>query len=168
MSVTLFLALATGIGARLFGGGSHRNGIGRQQKQEIKSYVNKRISSGGSHKSLRGELEALYGEAEFLIEGVGQIQLAVDNVAVEDKMLEEMDDRLDNLREYYLDDIDELLRKLKEVTNTGVVKGIKAQGGLPDGVCQNEQCEVIVIDQLTPPDPNNKGDWASLSSLAWN
>ena len=46
-----------------------------------KGYQPNSLSYGGStRKSLRGDLEALYGKAEFLIQDLGEILLAADNM----------------------------------------------------------------------------------------
>ena len=81
----------------------------------VKDSIGQRKHTQHKH-ALHEELENLYAHAEFLIEGVGQILIAVDNMKIEDSMLEEMDDRLVLLYKYYEDDIEELLKYLKQVT----------------------------------------------------
>ena len=132
------------------------------QRNSLGSTLKHVVHGGPSKKSLKAELETLYNEAEFLIEGVGQILVATDNMKVEDKMLEEMDDRLVYLYKYVEDDIDQLLMYLKQVTDTANLKTLIKNGDLD----VNEEFEVI--GSLAAPDPNKKGDWNSKADLHWD
>jgi len=175
-SVQLFLLLiiATGIGAvpKLFSKKHHHHASKGHSRHPTTSSLHggkeslghKKHASGSTHssKSLAAELKSLQAHAEFLIEGVGQILVATDNVMVEDSMLEEMDDRLVLLYKYWEDDIDELLRYLKQVTDTTVMHQLKSTYGL------DEQDEFIILDSIPVPDPSNVGDWATSSELMWS
>lgn len=116
----------------------------------------------GRGPSLKGHLENIDHGYKWLIDGVGQILLAIDNIAIEDQMLVEMDDRLVLLYKYYEEDIDQLLTYCKQVTDTTVAKALKTEGQLDT----NE--EFIVIGNLPQPDENNKGDWSNLQALLWS
>ena len=127
-----------------------------------KRYHSNSLSYGGSNrKSLRGDLEALYGKAEFLIQDLGEILLAADNMVWESKMLNEMDDRLVYLYKFVADDLDELLKELRKVTDTSVMTRIKNEYNLD----LDEEFEII--GKLPAPDPNQKGDWSTQAHLSW-
>ena len=127
-----------------------------------KRYQTNSLSYGGSNrKSLRGDLEALYGKAEFLIQDLGEILLAADNMVWESKMLNEMDDRLVYLYKFVADDLDELLKELRKVTDTSVMTRIKNEYNLD----LDEEFELI--GKLPAPDPNQKGDWSTQAHLSW-
>ena len=178
----LILIIATGIGAvpKLFSKGKkhkHHISTGNSKHRLLhgvkESLGNTEHAIGSSlfnikHKNYKGktglreELDALYAHAEFLIEGVGQILVATENIAVEDAMLGEMDGRLVLLYKYYQDDIEELLNYLKQVTDTTVMAQLKNIGDLDD------EEEFIITGGVTPPDPSNVGNWASSSGLMWS
>jgi len=187
----LLLIIATGIGAvpRLFsrhskasnGGSKHRllHGVKDSLKQQKHAH-----GSGQSHsrtnlhgkkqgtglkkaaqkgrKSLKEELEALSARAEWVIEGVGQILVASDNIAIEDNMLSDIDDRLVLLYKYYHDDLEELLNYLKQVTDTTVMKQIKREEDLDDDE------EFVITGGVTPPDPDVVGDWDATYDSKWD
>ena len=187
----LVLIIATGIGAvpKLFSKGmqhKHHASKGTSKHQLLKgvkdSLGNKKHASGSSlfnsknkihgnkhasgkyhkgPKGLRGDLEALYAHAEFLIEGVGQILVATDNINVEDTMLKELDDRLVLLYKYYEDDIEELLNYLKQVTDTTQMKTYKKKYDL------DEEEEFIITGGVAVPDPDVVGDWGTSSATVW-
>ena len=166
LCVLMIFVIAAGTNASLFNrkkmsaSSSKSPTSGLQGNQEsFKQARDPSVSTGGS---LKGHLEDVSNGYNFLIEGIGEILLAVDNIAVEDVMLEEMDDRLVLLYKYYEEDIDQLLTYCKQVTDTAVMHSLKDEGNL-DG---NE--EFVVIETLPVPDENNKGDWSSMQDLLWN
>ena len=164
----MIFVIITGTNASLFNRKKMTSSSGLKANQEslhqssmTKPSRGKTTLRPGNGLSLKGHLENVNDGYNWLIDGVGQILLAIDNIAVEDQMLFEMDDRLILLYKYYEEDIDQLLTYCKQVTDTGVMNSLKREGNLDT----NE--EFIVIENLPEPDENNKGEWATLQELLW-
>ena len=166
--VLVIFVIMTGANASLFNRNkmnahpSSTSNSGLQGNQESQPRKQQSMALSKGKKDIKGQLENIDNGYKWLIDGVGQILLAIDNIAIEDQMLVEMDDRLVLLYKYYEEDIDQLLTYCKQVTDTTVAKALKTEGQL------DAHDEFLVIGHLPPPDENNKGDWSNLQSLLWN
>ena len=166
--VLVIFVIMTGANASLFNRNkmnahpSSTSNSGLQGNQESQPREQQSIAPSKAKKDIKGQLENIDNGYKWLIDGVGQILLAIDNIAIEDQMLVEMDDRLVLLYKYYEEDIDQLLTYCKQVTDTTVAKALKTEGQL------DAHDEFLVIGHLAQPDENNKGDWSNLQSLLWN
>ena len=165
IGILLILVFATGSNATLF----NRNKMakpstkypehGLQGNQES---LHTSLQNTAHKNSLKGHLESVGNSYDFLLQDVGEILLAVDNIAIEDTMLQEMDDRLILLYKYYEDDIAQLLTYCNQVTDTSTMDALKDEGNL------DLDEEFIVIETMEAPDENNKGEWANIEELLWN
>jgi len=164
IGILLMFVIAIGTDASLF----NRNKMTTQSSNAPKpglqgnqESLHQSLQNTASKNSLKGHLETVGESYDFLLQDVGEILLVVDNIAVEDTMLEEMDDRLILLYKYYEEDIDQLLTYCKQVTDTDTMAALKSQGNL------DLEEEFIITDSLEEPDENVKGDWATIQDLLW-